>query len=176
MEQQFWGKFFKNNYVLRFVYLKIVSLDFWWLNIYSFAKLSEMMEIIKYLLLLSRFSHVWLCATPQTAGHQAPPSLDSPGKNTGVGCHFLLQCMHACMLSRFSHVRICATLWTAAHQAPPSIGFSRQEYWSEVPFPSSQQSRNGNNYTANMYHYVSGIAFSHLLFRVLLTALCHIIL
>ena len=75
-----------------------------------------------------------------------------------------------------SHVRICATLWTAAHQAPPSIGFSRQEYWSEVPFPSSQQSRNGNNYTANMYHYVSGIAFSHLLFRVLLTALCHIIL
>ena len=27
------------------------------------------------------------------AAHQAPPSLDSPGKNTGVGCHFLLQCM-----------------------------------------------------------------------------------
>ena len=32
---------------------------------------------------------------------------DSPGKNTGVGCHFLLQCMHACMLSCFSHVRLC---------------------------------------------------------------------
>ena len=45
------------------------------------------------LLLLSRFSCVRLCATPQTAAHQAPPSLDSPGKNTGVGCHFLLQCM-----------------------------------------------------------------------------------
>ena len=27
------------------------------------------------------------------AAHQAPPSWDSPGKNTGVGCHFLLQCM-----------------------------------------------------------------------------------
>jgi len=45
------------------------------------------------LLLLSHFSRVRLCATPQTAAHQAPLSLDSPGKNTGVGCHFLLQCM-----------------------------------------------------------------------------------
>ena len=45
------------------------------------------------LLLLSRISRVRLCATPDTAAHQAPPSLDSPGKNTGVGCHFLLQCM-----------------------------------------------------------------------------------
>ena len=40
------------------------------------------------------------------------------------------------MLSRFSSVWLCATLWTAAHQAPLSIGFSRQEYWSELPFPS----------------------------------------
>ena len=45
------------------------------------------------LLLLSHFSRVRLCVTPETAAHQAPPSLDSPGKNTGVGCHFLLQCM-----------------------------------------------------------------------------------
>ena len=44
-------------------------------------------------LLLSRFSRVQPCATPQTAAHQAPPSLDSLGKNTRVGCHFLLQCM-----------------------------------------------------------------------------------
>ena len=47
------------------------------------------------LLLLSRFSRVRLCATPQTAAHQAPPPWDSPGKNTGVGCHFLLQRMKA---------------------------------------------------------------------------------
>ena len=40
------------------------------------------------------------------------------------------------MLSRFSRVRLCATLWTAAHQAPPSTGFSRQENWSALPFPS----------------------------------------
>ena len=35
-----------------------------------------------------------------------------------------------------SHVRLFATPWTVAHQAPPSTGFSRQEYWSGVPFPS----------------------------------------
>ena len=35
-----------------------------------------------------------------------------------------------------SHVRRFATLWTVAHQAPPSTGFSRQEYWSGLPFPS----------------------------------------
>ena len=36
-------------------------------------------------------------------------------------------------LSRF---RLFATPWTVAYQAPPSMGFSRQHYWSELPFPS----------------------------------------
>ena len=62
---------------------------------------------------------------------------DSPGKNTGLGCHFLLQCMK---VKRESEVaQLCPTLatpWTAAFQAPPSIGFSRQEYWSGMPLPS----------------------------------------
>ena len=40
------------------------------------------------------------------------------------------------LLSHFSHVRLCATPETAAHQAPPSLGFSRQEHWSGLPFPS----------------------------------------
>ena len=35
-----------------------------------------------------------------------------------------------------SHVRLFATPWTVAHQAPPSMEFSRQEYWSGLPFPS----------------------------------------
>ena len=43
------------------------------------------------------------------------------------------------LLSRFSHVRLCATPWTAAHQSPPSLGFSRQEHWSGLPFPSPVQ-------------------------------------
>ena len=38
--------------------------------------------------------------------------------------------------SRFSCVRLCATPWTAAYQASPSMGFSRQEHWSGLPFPS----------------------------------------
>ena len=36
-------------------------------------------------------SRVRLFVTPWTVAHQAPPSMDSPSKNTGVGCHFLLQ-------------------------------------------------------------------------------------
>ena len=40
-----------------------------------------------------------------------------------------------CGLSYFSHVQLFATLWTIAHQAPLSMGFSRQEYWSELPYP-----------------------------------------
>ena len=40
------------------------------------------------------------------------------------------------LLSRFSHVRLCATPQMAAHQAPRFLGFSRQEHWSGLPFPS----------------------------------------
>ena len=40
------------------------------------------------------------------------------------------------LLSRFSRVRLCATPETTAHQALPSLGFSRQEHWSGLPFPS----------------------------------------
>ena len=46
------------------------------------------------------------------------------------------------LLSPFSRVRLCATPWTAAYQAPPSMGFSRQEYWSGVPLPSPEDTRN----------------------------------
>ena len=35
-----------------------------------------------------------------------------------------------------SRVRLFAIQWTVAHQAPLSMGFSRQEYWSGLPFPS----------------------------------------
>ena len=40
------------------------------------------------------------------------------------------------MLSRFSRVQLCATLWTVTHQVLLSMGFSRQEYWSRLPFPT----------------------------------------
>ena len=89
---------------------------------------------------------------------------DFPGKNTGLACHFLLQGilqihgLNPCLLHRqtdssplshlaspyidmlllgcFSRVLLCAILWTAARQAPLSMGFSRQEYWSGLPFPT----------------------------------------
>ena len=41
---------------------------------------------------------------------------------------FLLRCI--------SRVRLFATLWTVTHQAPLSMGFSRQEYWRELPCPA----------------------------------------
>ena len=40
------------------------------------------------------------------------------------------------LLSRLSHVWLCANPYTAVHQAPLSLGFSRQEQWSVLPFPS----------------------------------------
>ena len=40
------------------------------------------------------------------------------------------------LLSHFSHGQLCATPQTAAYQAPLSLGFSRQEHWSGLPFPS----------------------------------------
>ena len=66
-----------------------------------------------------------------------PRSWDSPGKNTGVGCHFLLQRMKGKVkVKLLSRVRLLATPWTTVYWAPPSMGFSRQEYWSGVPLPS----------------------------------------
>ena len=83
-----------------------------------------------------------------------PRPWDSPGKNNGVGYHFLLQCMK--LKSESEVAQSCQTLatpWTAAYQAPPSMGFSRQEYWSGVPLPSpflhapKSNSRAGENAT-----------------------------
>ena len=68
-----------------------------------------------------------------------PHPWDSPGKNTGVGCHLLLQYMKVKSESEVAQLcRLFGTSWTAAHQAPPSMGFSRQEYWSGMPLPSPQ--------------------------------------
>ena len=70
-----------------------------------------------------------------------PHPRDSPGKNAGVGYHFLLQWMkRKVKVKLLSHVLLLVTTWTAAYQAPPSMGFSRQEYWSGLPFPSPRVS------------------------------------
>ena len=54
------------------------------------VKLKVKLKSVALLLLLSRFSRVRLYAIPET---RLPRPWDSPGKNTGVGCRFLLQCM-----------------------------------------------------------------------------------
>ena len=63
---------------------------------------------------------------------------DSPGKNTRVCCHFLLECMK--VNSESEVTQSCLTLRDpmdcVAYQAPPSMEFSRQEYWCGLPFPS----------------------------------------
>ena len=48
----------------------------------------------------------------------------------------MIQPLLLLLLSHFSHVQLCVTPQTAAHQALLSLGFSRQEYWSELPLPS----------------------------------------
>ena len=50
-------------------------------------------DTLLLLLLLSHVSRVRLCVTPYTVPNRLLCPWDSPGKNTGVGCHFLLQCM-----------------------------------------------------------------------------------
>jgi len=97
----------------------------------------------KYLLLLlSHFSCVRLCGTPETAAHQAPLSLGFSRQEHWSGLPFPSP-MHESEKWKWtlSHVRPSATPWTAAFQAPPSMGFSRQEYWSGVPLPSPKQWR-----------------------------------
>ena len=76
-------------------------------------------------------SHPMDCMQPTRLLHP----WDSPGKNTGVGCHCLLR-LASLKVKSLSRVQLLVTPWTAAHQAPPSMGFSRQEYWSGVPLPS----------------------------------------
>ena len=88
--------------------------------------------------MLSRFSRVRLCVTPETAAHKAPSSLGFSRQEYWSGLPFPSP-MHEkrkVKVKSLSRVRLLTTPWTAAYQAPPSMGFSRQEYWSGVPLPS----------------------------------------
>ena len=72
---------------------------------------------------------------------------ESPGKNTGVGCHFLLQCRK--VKSESEVIQSCPTLrdpMDCSLPGSPSKGFSRQEYWSGLPLPSPMETREMINY------------------------------
>ena len=65
------------------------------------------------------------------------------------------------LLSRFSLVWLCATPEMAAHQAPPSLGFSRQEHWSELPFPSSKDLSHPGIELTPLYWQADSFQLSH---------------
>ena len=75
---------------------------------------------------------------------------DSPGKNSGGGCHFLLQCMKE--KSESEVAQSCPTPSDPMDYSLPGSsvhGFSRQEYWSGVPLPSPA---NMSTYTHSHIH------------------------
>ena len=91
-----------------------------------------------------------------------PRPWDSPGKNTGVGCHFLLQCRK--VKSESEVVQSCPTLvtpWTAAYQAPLSMGFSRQKYWSGVSLPSPSNKVGNIHLKVDIYKLISSFPFDN---------------
>ena len=68
-----------------------------------------------------------------------PANSENLAEATGLekaSFHFNPKESESVKVKSLSCVRLFATPWTAAYQAPPSIAFSRQEYWSGLPFPS----------------------------------------
>ena len=56
-----------------------------------------------------------------------------------------------CLLSRFSHVQLFVTQWAVAHWVPLSMGFSRQERWRDLSFPSSGDPPDHRDQTRDSY-------------------------
>ena len=87
------------------------------------------------LLLLSQFSHVQLCDPIDSSPAGSPVPGILPARTVEwVAISFSNAWKWKVKL--ISRVRLFVTPWTIAHQAPLSMGFSRQVYWSGLPFPS----------------------------------------
>ena len=90
--------------------------------------------LICYCSLLYAMNIYWAWPCPSEQGPVSPPvSLSHEEASINLWTSFIRGLL---LLSRFSHVRLCAAPRTAAHQAPLSLGFSRQEHWSGLSFPS----------------------------------------
>ena len=91
--------------------------------------------ILRYYIKDQKFISIW----NQSSAHmlQRPSLLDGNLSlfpcDSGICMYFI----YMGMLSHLSHVRLFVTLWTVACWAPLSMGFSKQEYWSGLPFPPS---------------------------------------
>ena len=98
--------------------------------------------MINYYLAAAAAKSLQLCPTLCDPIDGSPPDFPAPGilqatRNTGVGCHFLLQFMK--VKSESEVVQSCPTLSNPMDCSLPGSsvhGFSRQEYWSGVPLPS----------------------------------------
>ena len=66
--------------------------------------------------------------------------VSTPSNSTFLSRHqFVIPQINSILIlpcCRVSQVQLCTTLWGVACQAPQSLGFSRQKYWSGLPFPS----------------------------------------
>ena len=86
---------------------------------------------------------------------------DYPGKNNGVGCHLLLQCIKVKSESEVaqSYLTLGDPMDCIAYQAPPSMGDSRQEYWSGVPLPSPKCSLGISNFLEEISSLSHSVVF-----------------
>ena len=92
------------------------------------------------LLLLSRFSRPTLCDPIDGSPPGSPiPGILQERTLEWVAISFSNVGMWKVKVKSLGRVRLLATPWTAAHQAPLFMGFSRQDYWSGVPLPSTTQ-------------------------------------
>ena len=95
------------------------------------------MRYLLLLLLLSRFSCVRLCATPDSS----PPGFPVPGILQAktlewVAISFSNAWKWNVKGKALSRIWLLVSPWTTVYQAPPSTGFSRQDYWSGLALPS----------------------------------------
>ena len=96
--------------------------------------------------------------------------------------HFLMRISNILCLVVSSlllnRVRLFATPWTVAHQAPPSMGFSRQEYWSGLPFPSPGDLPEPGIEPASPAFQADALTFEppgkHALHKMFLLTFCHL--
>ena len=105
----------------------------WWATVHGVVKIQTQLSDYYYYYLLT--------LTILLPGHVIFLLKNHYWKNFYSGSHRVIYKLFdlLLLLSCFSCVRLCATPWTAAYQAPPSMGFSRQEHWSGLPFPSPMQ-------------------------------------
>ena len=106
------------------------------------AQMVKHLPAVLLLLLLSRFSRVRLCATPETAAPQAHLSLGFSRQDNGVGCHFLLPCMK--VKSENEVAQSCPTLSNPMDCSPPGssvhrIFQARVLEWAAIAFSDGRQ-------------------------------------